>query len=134
MVIGLFVLNPSDLLLARLIGGLVALAVHDQQPIKLFFNLGYFLFETAIAIVVLETLWPHPQGFMSQAWVGAFVTVMVMNLLGSLLLFIVISLSQKRMQLATLPFEIGLGAIVTIGNASLAFLALTILAYKTWAV
>ncbi|MBA3431393.1 MAG: EAL domain-containing protein [Actinobacteria bacterium] len=134
LVIGLFVLNPSDLMLARLIGGLAALAVHDQQPIKLFFNLGYFLFETAIAIVILETLWPHPQGLEPQAWVAAFVTVMVTNLLGSLLLFIVISLSQKRMQLATLPFEIGLGAIVTIGNGSLALLALTILAYKPWAV
>jgi diguanylate cyclase (GGDEF)-like protein len=130
LVIGLFVLTPSDLVLARLIGAMLALAQRDQQPIKLAFNLGFFALETNLAAILFEALWGAPRGLEPLGWGAAFLTVAITNFLGSLVLAVVISMSQKQWQLRTLPSVIGLGTIISIGNASLALLALTMLRYE----
>src|SRR3954451_7462194 len=51
MVAGLYLAAPVQLVLSRMIGGVIALVLHRRQaPLKLAFNLSLFYLETTVGI------------------------------------------------------------------------------------
>ncbi len=53
-VVGLAVLTPGQLLVARLVGALIGECVRRLPPLKIAFNLGLFAIETAIATAIVD--------------------------------------------------------------------------------
>ena len=136
LVLGLCLVSPVYLVLARLTGALAALTLHDRQrPIKLAFNIAYFGLETCVLILIFRALAPGQETTSLVGWLATFSATTVTTVLGCLMIFAVISLSQNEPAFEMLPLEIGFGTLVTFGNTCLALLALTILRFEplaTW--
>ncbi len=126
LVLGLFFVPPAELLLAQLLGAGVALLFRRQSPVKLAFNLGHFMVETGLAVLVFRAvLRGDPTGV--AGWLAAFAAVLTTTAVGAVTVTAAISLAEGRPQMQTLPRGIGFGSIVSLTNCCLALIGVTIL-------
>lgn len=83
LVVGLFLASPVQVVVARLIGGGLALAVHRRQaPLKLAFNLSLFALETSVAVMAFRALAGPDASIHPASWLPAFAACMLENLVG----------------------------------------------------
>jgi hypothetical protein len=128
LVIGLCVLDPVALVLARLVGsGAVLLSVRRQSAQKLAFNLALFALETVVALLVWNALGGGTDPLGPRGWLAALAAMAVVDLVGSLLLGLVIATSERRNLLATWRDVIGLGPVAVLVNTSCAIVMLNVL-------
>jgi diguanylate cyclase (GGDEF)-like protein len=126
-VMGLFLLNPHDYLLAVLVGSAVALAWFRQPPIKFAFNLVNFGLGATAALVAFHLL-ATPNGTPDFTdWLAAFAATLTTTVLSALTIATAISLSGGAPQFQKLPQMIQFGGLVAVANTSLALLAVSIL-------
>ena len=126
-VIGLFLLNPTDYLLALLVGSGLALVWARQAPLKLVFNLVNFGLGGAAALSVFHILGTHAGTPSPSDWIAAFTATMTTTVLSSLCVATAISLSGGAPQFQKLPQMLQFGGLVAVANTSLALLAVSIL-------
>jgi diguanylate cyclase (GGDEF)-like protein len=127
-VIGLFLLSPSDFMLALLLGTTAALLIHRQAAVKMAFNLSNLAFVSVVGLCVVYAIAP-PGGIPTQAnWVGAFAATTIGAVISACSIATVISLSGGAPQYEKLPEMVQFGVLVAVANTSLALLALTL----TW--
>ena len=129
LMIGLFLCRPEQLVIARVVGMVVALVVvRRQRPLKAFFNLALSMLETATALLVFLAL---VNGFGaatgSGAWVAAILAAVVVNLLQSAAITTVIRLAggPGAPGMATRMAVIGVMTAVT--TASLGIITVIVL-------
>jgi diguanylate cyclase (GGDEF)-like protein len=95
LMVGLFLCSPEQLVLARVVGMIVALVVvRRQRPLKVLFNLALSMLETASALVVFLALVDfigRTSG--AAAWGAAILAAVVVNLLQSAAITTVIRLA-----------------------------------------
>jgi diguanylate cyclase (GGDEF)-like protein len=126
-VIGLFLLSPTDYLLAVLIGSAIALAFSRQTPLKFAFNLVNFGLGATAALAVFHIL-AMPAATPSLVdWIAAFLATLTTTVLSALTIATAISLSGGAPQFQKLPQMIQFGGLVAVANTSLALLAVSIL-------
>ena len=126
-VIGLFLLDPTDYLVALLVGSGVALLWARQAPLKLVFNLVNFGLGGAAALAVFHMLGTHAGTPSPADWFAAFTATMTTTVLSSLCVATAISLSGGAPQFQKLPQMLQFGGLVAVANTSLALLAVSIL-------
>jgi diguanylate cyclase (GGDEF)-like protein len=126
-VIGLFLLTPTDYLLAILVGSGIALAWARQPLLKLVFNLVNFGLGGAAALSVFHLLGLHAGTPNPTDWIAAFAATMTTTVLSSLCVATAISLSGGAPQFQKLPQMLQFGGLVAVANTSLALLAVSIL-------
>lgn len=122
-VVGLFSLSGRDLLLANLIGGVIALTVLGYRPSILLFNVSGFALDCGVILVIFHALAPESGTITLSAWFGATLAMMAAAVACS---FRVALLGWFR---GTLPDRSSLSSgIVMVAvaaiNATLTFLAL----------
>jgi diguanylate cyclase (GGDEF)-like protein len=128
LVLGLFLLAPSDLLIAELVGcGLALLLVRHQRPVKVAFNLAQFAFTGALAIVIFRAL----AGLVSPSGVGGWAAALsacgVAAAVGVLLVALAIQLTSGGAHLRELPFVVAVGVTSALTSASIGLAALELL-------
>ena len=98
LVIGLFVVAPDDLLLARVIGAAVGLGVLRRQDLqKLTFNLASFTLEAETVVVLVHRIaGPNPDPRNMVLWLLVLGCMSLASLLGCALTAGVISLAGGR--------------------------------------
>ncbi|MDQ1481380.1 MAG: hypothetical protein QOI44_2241, partial [Actinomycetota bacterium] len=129
LMIGLFLCNADQLVLARVVGMVVALVVvRRQRPLKALFNLALSVLETAAALLVfllVVNAVGHATG--AGAWVAAILAAVVVNLLQSAAITTVIRLAggPGAPGMATRMAVIGLLTAVT--TASLGIITVIVI-------
>ena len=107
LVAGLFLVTPPAFIAARLVGSAVALVVNRRQRrVKLAFNLAQFGLTSVISV-----------------WIVALVE----NLIGVLSVSTAISLAEGTPQYRRIPEMLKIGIVVSLTNASIALMGLTVL-------
>ncbi|MGH2756714.1 MAG: putative bifunctional diguanylate cyclase/phosphodiesterase [Actinomycetota bacterium] len=127
LVIGLCFADPASLLLGHVIGGAAALALISRQSLqKVAFNVGHFSLATCVAIVVYHAIGgAHPLDPSGLA--AAFAATTISSLIGIVLIFVAISLSEGSLRLGILPQMLGSGIVVTTANTALGLITVQML-------
>jgi signal transduction histidine kinase len=127
LLLGLFFVSPLTLVFAQVVGDGIALAVHRRQsPVKLAFNLGHFTLETCLAVIVFRTILGAGNPIGPGGWSAGFAAALASSVVGVLMVFAAISLSEGRAKLKLLPQMLGMGSAVTLANTGFALAAITV--------
>jgi diguanylate cyclase (GGDEF)-like protein len=128
LVLGLFFVDPASLLLARLLGATPALLlVRRNAPVKLVFNLGLFLVDAALAVLIFRGLAQFGGALATPNLVAVFAATACTSVFSMLLIFTAISLLERELRVKHLPSSLQLGAVVTIANTSLALIGVALI-------
>jgi diguanylate cyclase (GGDEF)-like protein len=120
LVAGLYLAEPSTVVLTQLVGTGLAVALHHRQRgLKLAFNLAQYGLTGALAVIVFTELargtdWDSP-----WRWTAALITVAATTLAADVCLFAALSISEgslhvrelPRMLALSLPFAVGVAAM-----------------------
>jgi signal transduction histidine kinase len=121
LVLGMFFTTHLDLILAQLVGNLIALTVHRRQPpVKLAFNLGQFTMQTAVAVLVFRGLGGNPATLGPQSAVAAVLAALAALYVAHALVVAAIYTSGGRESLRESLEVLGLSSLATLMNALLA--------------
>jgi diguanylate cyclase (GGDEF)-like protein len=127
MVLGLFLVPPLWLLLARLAAAVLVFGIRRTAPPKVAFNLGLFTAEVGTAVLLFGLLQPG-DGRAPRDWAVAYLTMLVVGALGALAVTTAIGLIQGRMawrELGRTLFPVSLAGMCSTTLALLALLALS---------
>ena len=127
-VVGLFVLSPTEYLMAVAAGGTAALVVTNwSAPIKLAFNLANYLFLAVVSLLVFNAIIgaAGPPGGLE--FLAAFAASGVATVLGALTIASAITLSGGAPQFEKLPEMLQFGTLVAVANTSVGLLAVILL-------
>ena len=95
-VLALFFASPTELVVAQVIGGAVALAVHRRQSlVKLAFNLAHFGLGACVAAAIFHALAPALDPVGPLGWIAAFAAILGADVLGAILVGLAISLAER---------------------------------------
>ncbi len=132
MVAGLYLTSPLQLIVARLVGGALALAVHRRQaPLKLAFNLSSFALESAVGIAVFHAIGGPSVSVEPRSWLAPFAACMVLNLVGVIGVTLAIAATSAEVPISMLKrmlFETAL--LGPVANTSLAMCVMVMLWYE----
>lgn len=131
LLFGVFFLDPLSFVVARMLGGGLALVIaRKQRSAKLAFNLAQFLLGSMVAVAVVHALVMVSTGFGPLEWAAAYLAVTAENVLSVVAIATVISLAEGRLQLHRIPEMLRTGLLISLANASLALLAVVVLRYE----
>jgi diguanylate cyclase (GGDEF)-like protein len=134
LVVGFFLANPLELVVAQAIGSAVALAVNRRQPpVKLTFNIGSFALSSAVGLLVFRAV---GSGGLTEPvrWMAAFLAVGISNLVGVMAVALAISISEGSLGVPKLRQMVAVSTVVAITNTSIALLAVIIIVADSRAV
>jgi diguanylate cyclase (GGDEF)-like protein len=135
LVLGLFMVAPSELVLAHLFGAAIALiVVRRQRLIKIAFNLSLFTLSTGISVCVFYALAGGSATGDPQSWVAALVAITFAGFVGVLLVTVVISLAEGESKFEELPMLTVIAVITSLANGGLALVAVELLRFNPPAV
>ncbi|MDP9296338.1 MAG: HAMP domain-containing histidine kinase [Actinomycetota bacterium] len=127
LVLGLFFASPASLVLAQVVGDTLALALHRRQsPVKLVFNVGHFALETCLAAILFHAVIGTGNPIGPAGWAATYVAVLACSVVGVLMIFAAISLSEGEAKFGILRDMLGMGTVVTLANASIALALVTV--------
>jgi diguanylate cyclase (GGDEF)-like protein len=128
LVAGLFLVNPLAFIVARLVGSAIALFFNRRQRgVKLAFNLAQFSLASVISVAIAHAIVPAGSAFGPQVWAAVLLVALVENLIGVLSVSTAISLAEGTPQYRRIPEMLKIGVVVSLTNASLALMLLTVL-------
>jgi diguanylate cyclase (GGDEF)-like protein len=127
LVLGFYLLAPTEFFLAMLVGTGAAFVIGRQPPLKLAFNLSNFAFIAAVAMSVFYAVHVPDGEPRLDDWLAAFAATSTAAVVSALSIAAVISMSGGAPQFQKLPEMIQFGALVAVANTSLALLAVSIL-------
>jgi signal transduction histidine kinase len=109
------------------VGDTLALALHRRQaPVKLVFNVGHFALETCLAAILFHAVISAGDPVGPVGWAATYLAVMACSVVGVLVIFAAISLSEGKAQFGILRDMLGMGTAVTLANASIALALVTV--------
>jgi diguanylate cyclase (GGDEF)-like protein len=134
LVVGFFLANPVELVIAQAIGSAIALQFNRRQPpVKLAFNIGSFALSSAVGLLVFRAV---GAGGLTEPvrWMAAFLAVGISNLVGVVAVALAISISEGSLGVPKLRQMIAVSTVVAITNTSIALLAVIIIVADSRAV
>ena len=132
LVMGFFLVSPGGLVLARVAGSGLALAIHRRQSLqKLTFNLSLFSLETSLAALTFRHLVPPHAGVGPASWGYALLACLLANVVGAGGVSAVIAVAGGGLQRTTLRRMVVEGIVIgPLANTSLALVAAVVLWYE----
>ena len=128
LVIGLFVLAPGGLLLARLLGGGAALYFHRRQrSAKLAFNLATSTFVTLVAALVFRSLLGQAGQYGPAGWGAAIAATVAASVCGIVLVTIVIGIAEGHLPIRGLVDTGSVSLAATLATTSLTLVAILVI-------
>jgi diguanylate cyclase (GGDEF)-like protein len=117
LVLGLFLVSPTGLVAAHVVGAGIALGVvQRQKPLKFFFNLSQFAFGAVVAITVFRAI-----GYTSgpASWIAALAACIATSVVGIAAIAFAITISEGRCPVASILRSFGFGLAGTAVNTML---------------
>jgi diguanylate cyclase (GGDEF)-like protein len=131
LVIGLFLADPMALIVGRVIGGAVFLAIKERQALrKVVVNIALFLAESVIVVVVYQAIGSGRDVTDPMAWMSAMVAVAVADLVGYLVVAMAVRWSSGSYPLGAVLM---VGAVTVPVNTSFALASILLLISNPWA-
>jgi diguanylate cyclase (GGDEF)-like protein len=128
LVAGLFLVTPPEFIAARLVGSAIALFFNRRQrSVKLAFNLAQFSLASVISVAIVHAIVAPNAAFGPSVWAAVLLVALVENLIGVLTVSTAISLAEGTTQYRRIPEMLKIGIVVSLTNASLALMGLTVL-------
>jgi diguanylate cyclase (GGDEF)-like protein len=125
-VLGLFLLPPWWLLLSRLAAAAAVFWLRRDALPKSIFNLGLFAAEVAAAESLFQVLHPG-QGLRASDWAVAYLTMLLVGLMGMTAVTAAMALRRHRMAATELTRTLPVSALAGVLNTTLALLGLLVL-------
>ena len=124
LVAGLFLATPHDTVLGLLVGTGLMLVVRRPRPvIKLAFNLGQLVLGAALATLVLARVVGDADPIGPLGWAGALLAILVISVVSDVLIFVAISLAERRLTWRLLPDMLVMSVPFSLGTAAIALVA-----------
>jgi diguanylate cyclase (GGDEF)-like protein len=124
---GLFFANPLVVVGAQCVGAGLALVLHRRQRgLKLLFNMAAFAATTIAAILVFRSLAPSPAAIDDRTLLAGAAALLTESVLAVLLVFTVISVSDRAWRLGELRSSLAFGTTTAAFTISLALIAVII--------
>ena len=131
LLFGLFFLDPVSFIVARMLGGGLALAIaRRQRSVKLAFNLSQFLFSSVVSVTVIHAIIGEGTGFGPREWIGAYMATSADAIVGIVAIATAISLAEGRAEFHRIPEMLKTGLMISLANSSLALLAIIVITYQ----
>ena len=128
LVAGLFLADPSGLMLACIVGpGVVLLLDRRHIPMRTAFNLAQFALVGALSITVFGALTPAIAEVGPEAWVAALAATLTGTLVAGGLIALGMTLAEEPVGKAQLRQMLGADGLVTIANTCLALAGVAVL-------
>ena len=128
LVAGLFLADPSALMLAGIVGpGVVLLLDRRHIPMRTAFNLAQFALVGALSITVFGALMPATAEVGPEAWVAALAATLTGTLVAGGLIALGMSLAEEPVGLRQLRQMLAADGLVTIANTCLALAGVAVL-------
>lgn len=128
LVLGLFFSSPVDLVLAAAIGGTAGLLIHRRPaPVKLAFNSALFVLGTATAAATFGLLAPTHNPLDPVAWLATMLATLATSAVGLAAVNTAIWLAQGRSDRKRMGLAVRFGLLVSVTNACLTLIAITLL-------
>jgi diguanylate cyclase (GGDEF)-like protein len=127
LVTTLFYAGPAVVLAGRVIGAAATDLVQQRSMIKNLFNATKILFETSVAVVVFHRLIALGDPLGTAGWLAALVTVLVIDLLSTILIYLVILVSGAPRPGQPWHHDLVFGFCLTVTTTSLALVGVTVL-------
>jgi diguanylate cyclase (GGDEF)-like protein len=128
LVVGLFLVSPPAFIVARVVGsGLALFFNRRQRSVKLAFNLAQFSLASVVSVAIVHAAVPQDGSFGPAMWIAVLLVALVENVIGVLSVSTAISLAEGSAQYRRIPEMLKIGIIVSLTNASLALMGLTVL-------
>ena len=128
LVVGLFLADPSGLMLAAIVGpGIVLLLNRRHVPMRTAFNLAQFALAGALSITVFGALTPAVAAVGPEAWVAALAATLTGTLAAGGLIALGMSLAEEPVGWAQLRQMLAADGLVTIANTCLALAGVAVL-------
>ncbi len=129
LVAGLFLMAPAEFIVARVIGsGLALVFSRRQRSVKLAFNLALFSLSSVLSVAIVHLAAAPDRALGPSLWLGVLAATLVENLIAVLSISTAISLAEGTAQYRRIPEMLKIGIVVSMTNASLALMGLTVLA------
>jgi len=120
LVLGLVYATPGELVLARLLGGLVALVVHRRQRwLKVVFNLASFALDACVAILVHRAVLGDAGLLSLRGWIAVLAAALATLAVGSITVSFAIAASEGRPPTQLLRGFLGIGLATSAAGATL---------------
>jgi diguanylate cyclase (GGDEF)-like protein len=130
LVLGLLLADPSDLVVAAVVGPAIVLAfTRGHGFVRLAFNLGQFALTACIATVTLHAIAPAPAPIGPAVWGATFAAVFAASVMASVLVFVAIGLSEGGIPSRKLAGMLGADIVVALTNTSVALSGATVVAH-----
>jgi diguanylate cyclase (GGDEF)-like protein len=126
LVLGLFLVSPLGLLVARLASGLPALVGRRRMRGKTLYTIGVSAIEVAIAEVIFQTF-PWRVVADPRSWLLALVAVGVANLAGSVMVGLAIAVTNGRFDWPRLTWLAGSNLAAGLVSTSIGLIAIIVL-------
>ena len=119
LVLGLVYATPGELVLARLLGGLVALVVHRRQPwLKVTFNLASFALDACVAVLVHRAVLGDAGLLSLRGWLAVLAAGLATLAVGSVTVSFAIAASEGRLPTQVLRGFVGVGVATSAAGAT----------------
>jgi diguanylate cyclase (GGDEF)-like protein len=107
LVVGLFLAEPADLVIGRLVGSLVVLLlVRRSSPLKTVFNTALFAMEVLVAVSLFHLLAGDATAVDPRHWGAALAAVLAANAVGAVALGLVIGVYEGGTSLRSLASDV----------------------------
>ena len=127
LVAGLFLISPPAFIVARVVGSGLALAFHRRQrSVKLAFNLVQFSLASVVSVAIIHLAIAPDAVFGPAVWLAVLMVALVENVIGVLAVSTAISLAEGTPQYRRIPEMLKIGIVVSLTNASIGLMGLTV--------
>ncbi len=127
LVLALFLASPLTAITAQMAANAVALIMRRQPPVKLAFNLGQFVVQTGLAIVIFRPIASLGDTTGPAGWVAAIVAAVAALLAAEVMINSVIRLSGGRLSIRETLEVMTLSAMATVMNTATALIGVVLL-------
>ncbi len=104
LIAGMLLCAPWGVVLARVVGSGIALAVHRRQPpIKLLYNLALVALYTAVAVVVFRAVLGGADPLSARGWVAALAATLCQAVIGCAWIVTAMGISSGQRDVCRLP-------------------------------
>ncbi|MDQ1424204.1 MAG: hypothetical protein QOD72_1702, partial [Acidimicrobiaceae bacterium] len=124
LILGLYTVAPHQLILARVLGSIVAMVIRRLPRFKASVNVAGFWLESVVATTVFAAFQPH--GYGPATWFAAFVAALAADASQSLVLASAITIFLGRREPGLLRSQL-LGTAAVAVDTSVALVAITLL-------
>ena len=124
LIVGLYALGPVPLIVARVLGAIIAMAIRRLPPFKAAVNVAGFWLESVVAITVFAALHPHGSG--PATWLAAFVAALAADIGQSVVVAIAITIFLGRREPGLLRSQL-LGTAAVAVDTCVALVGITLL-------